>query len=32
MKRSICIWLGFAVAFGLTMFPPWLQVTGSITV
>jgi hypothetical protein len=23
MKRSICIWLGFAVVFILTMFPPW---------
>jgi hypothetical protein len=23
VKRSICIWLGFAVLFALTMFPPW---------
>jgi hypothetical protein len=30
MKRSICIWLGFAVVFVLTMFPPWLQVTRPI--
>jgi len=24
MKRSICIWLGFAVVFVLTMFPPYV--------
>jgi hypothetical protein len=24
VKRSICIWLGFAVIFVLTMFPPWI--------
>ena len=26
MKRSICIWLGFAVVCGLTLFPPWVHV------
>lgn len=25
MKRSICIWLSFAVIFVLTMFPPWVK-------
>lgn len=28
MKRSICIWLGFAVVLGLTMFPPWIEHQG----
>jgi len=27
MKRSICIWLAFAVVFVLTMFPPWVKTT-----
>ena len=22
-RRGICVWLGFAVLFGLTIFPPW---------
>ena len=25
MKRSICIWLAFAVVLGLTFFPPWVK-------
>jgi hypothetical protein len=25
MKRSICIWLSFAVLLTLTFFPPWLE-------
>lgn len=25
MKRSICIWLGFAVLLALTTFPPWIE-------
>jgi len=27
-KRSVCIWLGFAVLFALTMFPPWARTVG----
>jgi hypothetical protein len=23
-RRELCIWLGFAVIFVLTMFPPWV--------
>jgi hypothetical protein len=30
MKRRVSIWLAFAVAAGAVMFPPWLQVTGSV--
>lgn len=25
MKRSMCIWLAFAVVLGLTVFPPWVE-------
>jgi hypothetical protein len=31
VKRSICIWLGFAVVFILTIFPPWVQI-GSVPI
>lgn len=23
-RREVCVWLGFAVLFCLTMFPPWI--------
>ena len=24
-RRGVCIWVGFAVVFVLTMFPPWVE-------
>jgi hypothetical protein len=29
VRRSICIWLAFAVVFTLGMFPPWVQTNTS---
>jgi hypothetical protein len=28
-RRGVCVWVGFAVLFGLTMFPPWIKYEGA---